>query len=109
VEVLGRGYAWLDTGTHESLHQAANFIQTLEQRQGLKIACIEEIAYRLGYIDSAQLAYLAAPMAKSSYGRYLLEILSDDAVAAPVQDKGNDTVVANRLDRELSEAGRGRL
>jgi glucose-1-phosphate thymidylyltransferase len=87
VEVLGRGYAWLDTGTHESLHQAANFIQTLEQRQGLKIACIEEIAYRLGYIDSAQLAYLAAPMAKSSYGRYLLEILNDDAVAAPVQDK----------------------
>lgn len=91
VEVLGRGYAWLDTGTHESLHQAANFIQTLEQRQGLKIACIEEIAYRLGYIDSAGLAYLAAPMAKSSYGRYLLEILNDDAVAAPVQDKRNST------------------
>lgn len=100
VEVLGRGYAWLDTGTHESLHQAANFIQTLEQRQGLKIACIEEIAYRLGYIDSAQLAYLAAPMAKSSYGRYLLEILSDDAVAAPVQDKRNGT-------QALTPQGRG--
>jgi len=105
VEVLGRGYAWLDTGTHESLHQAANFIQTLEQRQGLKIACIEEIAYRLGYIDSAQLAYLAAPMAKSSYGRYLLEILNDDAVAAPVES----ALALSRLDRELSEVGRVRL
>lgn len=78
VEVLGRGYAWLDTGTHESLHQAANFIQTLEERQGLKIACVEEIAYRQGYIDSIQLRQLAEPMAKSSYGRYLLEILEDD-------------------------------
>ncbi len=105
VEVLGRGYAWLDTGTHESLHQAANFIQTLEQRQGLKVACIEEIAYRLGYIDSAQLAYLAAPMAKSSYGRYLLEILNDDAVAAPVESAR----ALSRLDMELSEVGRVRL
>jgi len=78
VEILGRGYAWLDTGTHESLHQAANFIQTLEQRQGLKIACIEEIAYRLGYIDSNELLELAQPMAKSSYGRYLMEVLEDD-------------------------------
>ena len=79
VEVLGRGYAWLDTGTHESLHQAANFIQTLEERQGLKIACIEEIAYRQGYIDAVQLRSLAEPMAKSSYGRYLMEILEDEA------------------------------
>ena len=78
VEVWGRGYAWLDTGTHESLHQAANFIQTLEERQGLKIACIEEIAYQLGYIDSFQLSQLAAPMVKSSYGRYLMEILEDE-------------------------------
>lgn len=78
VEVLGRGYAWLDTGTHESLHQAANYIQTLEERQGLKIACIEEIAYRLGYIDSVQLYELAKPMAKGSYGRYLIEILEHD-------------------------------
>jgi glucose-1-phosphate thymidylyltransferase len=78
VEVLGRGYAWLDTGTHESLHQAANFIQTLEDRQGLKIACLEEIAYRQGYIDSIQLRQLAEPMAKSSYGCYLMQILEDE-------------------------------
>ena len=77
VEVLGRGYAWLDTGTHESLLQAGNYIQTLEERQGLKIACIEEIAYGLGYINSTQLFHLAEPMAKSSYGRYLMEILDD--------------------------------
>ncbi len=78
VEVLGRGYAWLDTGTHESLLQAANYIQTLEERQGLKIACIEEIAYRLGYIDAKQLFELTQPMAKSSYGRYLMEVLQDE-------------------------------
>ncbi|QIR36516.1 glucose-1-phosphate thymidylyltransferase RfbA [Tolypothrix sp. PCC 7910] len=80
VELLGRGYAWLDTGTHESLHQAGNFIQTLEERQGLKIACIEEIAYLKGYIDSNQLRHLAEPMAKSSYGRYLLSILENDQI-----------------------------
>ncbi|PMB20429.1 glucose-1-phosphate thymidylyltransferase [Fischerella thermalis CCMEE 5198] len=78
VELLGRGYAWLDTGTHESLHQASNFIQTLEERQGLKIACIEEIAYNQGYIDLSQLSRLAESMAKSSYGRYLLTILEND-------------------------------
>jgi len=78
VEILGRGYAWLDAGTHESLHQATNFIQTLEERQGLKIACIEEIAYNYGYIDSAQLQELIVPMAKSSYGHYLMSILEDD-------------------------------
>ena len=78
VEVLGRGYAWLDTGTHESLHQAANYIQTIEERQGLKIACIEEIAYRLGYIDLAQLHQLTKTIAKSSYGRYLMQILEDE-------------------------------
>jgi glucose-1-phosphate thymidylyltransferase len=76
VEILGRGYAWLDTGTHESLHQAASFIQTLEQRQGLKVACIEEIAYHQGYIDSEQLYQLAKPMIKSSYGKYLLNMLN---------------------------------
>jgi glucose-1-phosphate thymidylyltransferase len=76
VEILGRGYAWLDTGTHESLHQAASFIQTLEQRQGLKVACIEEIAYHQGYIDSEQLYQLAKPLIKSSYGQYLLNILN---------------------------------
>ncbi|MFM2062113.1 MAG: glucose-phosphate thymidylyltransferase RfbA [Cyanobacteriota bacterium] len=78
VEILGRGYAWLDTGTHESLHQASNFIQTLEQRQGLKIACIEEIAYLQGYIDSSQLSYLAESMGKSSYGLYLRRLLEDE-------------------------------
>ena len=77
VEVMGRGMAWLDAGTHESLLQSANFIETLEQRQGLKIACPEEIAYRMGYIDAEQLAKLAAPMSKSGYGRYLLELLEE--------------------------------
>lgn len=74
VEVLGRGMAWLDTGTHESLQQATNFIETIEQRQGLKICCPEEIAYRMGYIDAEQLVRLAAPMMKSGYGQYLLEL-----------------------------------
>ena len=77
VEVMGRGTAWLDTGTHESLLEAANFIQILEKRQGLKIACVEEIAYRLGYIDAAQLERLAARMVKNSYGQYLLSVLQD--------------------------------
>jgi glucose-1-phosphate thymidylyltransferase len=74
VEILGRGNAWLDTGTHESLHQAANFIQTLEQRQGVKIACIEEIAYRQRYIDRDRLKALAEPLAKGTYGQYLLQV-----------------------------------
>lgn len=77
VEILGRGYAWLDTGTHESLHQAANFVQTIEERQGLKFACIEEIAFRLGYINRDQLKLLATPLAKSSYGKYLYQIAED--------------------------------
>lgn len=75
VCLLGRGYAWLDTGTHESLHQAASFIQTLEERQGLKIACVEEIAYQQGYIDAEHLHQLAQPLAKSSYGKYLMQLL----------------------------------
>ncbi len=78
VELLGRGYAWLDTGTYESLHHAANFIQTFEERQDLKIGCIEEIAYKQGYIDSFQLRQLAKPMAKSSYGRYVMNLLEDE-------------------------------
>ena len=77
VELLGRGAAWLDTGTHESLLQAAQFIETIEARQGLKICCPEEIAYRSGFIDAGQLERLAAPLAKSGYGHYLLEILKD--------------------------------
>ena len=75
VEILGRGMAWLDTGTHESLLQAANFIETVEQRQGLKVACIEEIAYRMGYITGEELEALARPLEKSGYGRYLLDLL----------------------------------
>ena len=77
VEVMGRGTAWLDTGTHESLLEAAHFIETIERRQGLKIACPEEIAFRMGYIDRAQLERLADPMKKNSYGQYLLAVLRD--------------------------------
>jgi len=74
VELLGRGLAWLDTGTHESLLQAGNFVQTIEERQGLKIACIEEIAYSLGYINRDQLRKLAEGLGKTEYGRYLLRL-----------------------------------
>jgi glucose-1-phosphate thymidylyltransferase len=77
VEVLRRGTAWLDTGTHESLLQAGQFIQTIEERQGLKIACPEEIAWRMGYIDAGHLEGLAEPLRKTSYGRYLLQILQE--------------------------------
>ena len=75
VEIMGRGMAWLDAGTHESLQQAGNFIETIEQRQGLKIGCPEEISYRKGYIDAGQLEALAHPMMKNDYGQYLLELL----------------------------------
>ena len=76
MERLGRGYAWLDTGTHESLQQAANFIETIETRQGLKIACPEEIAFLQGWIDEDQIRRLAEPLRKSGYGEYLLQLLS---------------------------------
>ena len=75
VAMMGRGYAWLDTGTHESLIEASNFIQTIETRQGLKVACPEEIAYRLKFIDADQVRKLAAPLAKNAYGQYLLKML----------------------------------
>jgi glucose-1-phosphate thymidylyltransferase len=79
VEIMGRGYAWLDTGTHDSLLEASQFIATLEKRQGLKVACLEEIAYRNGWIDAAQLERLAAPMLKNGYGQYLLKVLNEKA------------------------------
>src|SRR5580704_12043717 len=78
VEILGRGTAWLDTGTHESLLEAAMFIQAIEKRQGLKVCCPEEIAYRMGFIDAARLEKHAAALAKSGYGSYLLEVLNDE-------------------------------
>jgi len=77
VERLGRGIAWLDTGTHESLLQAAHFIQVIQERQGLRVACVEEIAWRMGYIDDAQVERLARPLEKNDYGRYLLGLLRD--------------------------------
>ena len=76
MKQLGRGFAWLDTGTHKSLLQAATFIETIEKRQGLKIGCIEEIAYRKGFIDSDQLEMLAKPLINSDYGKYLYNLLS---------------------------------
>jgi glucose-1-phosphate thymidylyltransferase len=76
LERLGRGYAWLDTGTHESLQQAASFIETIEARQGLKVACPEEIAFNKGWIDEAQVMRLAEPLRKSGYGDYLLKMVS---------------------------------
>ena len=79
VKIMQRGYAWLDTGTHESLLQASQFIATLEHRQGLKVACPEEIAYRQGWINAAQLQKLATPLAKNGYGQYLLRLLSESA------------------------------
>ena len=77
VKTMGRGYAWLDTGTQESLIEASLFVQTIEKRQGLKIACPEEVAFRMGYIDAAQLTALAKPLEKSGYGKYLLTVVSE--------------------------------
>jgi len=77
IELMGRGYAWLDTGTHESLLEASNFIETIEKRQGLKIACIEEIAWSKGFIGKEQLLDLAEPMKKNQYGEYLFRLLKD--------------------------------
>lgn len=79
VELMGRGYAWLDTGTHDSLLEASQFIATLERRQGLKVACPEEVAFRSGWIDAAQLEALAQPMAKNGYGQYLMRLLRERA------------------------------
>ena len=78
VKLMGRGYAWLDTGTHESLLEASNFIQTIENRQGLKVACIEEIAYEMGYISKDELIELAQPLKKNQYGQYLIRRANED-------------------------------
>jgi glucose-1-phosphate thymidylyltransferase len=77
VELLGRGFAWLDTGTHESLLEACNFIETIEKRQGLKVACIEEVAFRMGYIHADQVRSLAEPLCKNGYGQYLIQIINE--------------------------------
>ena len=79
VQVMGRGYAWLDTGTHDSMLEASQYVQTLEKRQGLKIACPEEVAFRQGWIDASAMERLAAPMLKNGYGQYLLQVLRDGA------------------------------
>lgn len=78
VELMGRGFAWLDTGTHESLNEAGSFIQTIETRQGLKISCVEEIAFKLGYISAEKLKQLATPLAKNGYGQYLLKLAEEE-------------------------------
>ena len=85
VELLGRGFAWLDTGTHEALQQAASYVQAIQERQGLKISCVEEIAFRLGHIDAAQLRVLAAKYLKNDYGRYLMEI-AEEADGSSMRD-----------------------
>ena len=77
MELLGRGYAWLDTGTHEALQQAASYVQAIQERQGVKIACIEELAFRLDYITADQLANLAKDMMQNDYGQYLQEIANN--------------------------------
>ena len=77
VELMGRGFAWLDTGTHESLLEASTFIETIEKRQNLKVACLEEIAYRMGYITKEQLLALAQPLKKNQYGQYLLQLANN--------------------------------
>ncbi|ANK59015.1 glucose-1-phosphate thymidylyltransferase [Loigolactobacillus backii] len=78
VQIMGRGYAWLDTGTHESLHQASGFIATVQDRQNFEVACLEEIAYRMGYINLDQVAKLAEPLKKTGYGQYLLQLVAEE-------------------------------
>lgn len=94
VEKLGRGVAWLDTGTHESLLQASSFVETIEQRQGLKIACVEEVAYRMGYISAKQLACLGGEMQKNGYGQYLINLLETEEKL----NEGTRDAVAGRAD-----------
>ena len=91
VEILGRGFAWLDTGTHESLHQAASFVQTVEEVQGLKVACLEEIAWRNGWLTDEQVLTLAEPMLKNDYGRYLVSLVTEPnmQLTKDIAAKGN--------------------
>lgn len=77
VQLLGRGFAWLDTGTHESLAEASNFVEVIEKRQGLKVACLEEIAYKKGWISKQKLQEVAQPMLKNQYGQYLMKLYND--------------------------------
>ena len=77
VQLLGRGFAWLDTGTHDSLSEASTFIEVIEKRQGLKVACLEEIAYRNGWINAARLRQIAQPMLKNQYGQYLIQLTKE--------------------------------
>jgi glucose-1-phosphate thymidylyltransferase len=79
VECLGRGFAWLDTGTHDSLQQAGSYVETIESRQGMKIACVEEIAWRKGFIGSEELERLGQELSKSQYGQYLLQLLAEES------------------------------
>lgn len=95
VEILGRGFAWLDTGTHDSLLHASMFVETIEQRQGMKICCPEEIAYRMGFVDQKQLEKLAEPLAKNGYGKYLLRLLEDHGLES---HEGNSNFNSGRVD-----------
>jgi Glucose-1-phosphate thymidylyltransferase (EC 2.7.7.24) len=89
VELLGRGFAWLDTGTHESLHEASSFVQTIENVQGLKVACLEEIAWRQGWLSDEQLLTLAEPMMKNDYGQYLAKLVSESAIKGQANAHSN--------------------
>ena len=101
MEVLGRGMAWLDTGTHESLHDASSFIETIEKRQGLKIACPEEIAYRMGYIDADAVVRLAHPLRTTAYGEYLMKLIAQPAIGATAH--GPASVGSRRVTGDLGE------
>ena len=105
VEVLGHGMAWLDAGTYRSLQQATDFVETIEERQGLKIACSEEIAYLLGYINAEQVARLADPMKNNGYGRYLLELVKKEATSAWSDGLANPDRITHLLGQARALSG----